>query len=160
VFEELRDVSPGPSQLNFGSPGTFQRSQSSDRHEAPALARRAAGDRGWLLWWRWRRSVQGHCFVYRLRRASGHQPSFLISGLARSFVCDPTCRLDPGRVSRRSTASFLSSHRWVPPAAWDDFEPMLGDEEWVTSNFSQLNRSRRALAHTAGSPRQTWSGWS
>jgi hypothetical protein len=31
---------------------------------------------------------------------------------------------------------------------WSDFEPILGDQEWVSSYFSELNRTRRALAHT------------
>lgn len=31
---------------------------------------------------------------------------------------------------------------------WALFEPILGDQGWVTSYFAELNRTRRALAHT------------
>lgn len=31
---------------------------------------------------------------------------------------------------------------------WALFEPLLGDQAWVTSYFAELNRTRRALAHT------------
>ncbi|GAA3834946.1 hypothetical protein KACC15558_13580 [Brevibacterium ammoniilyticum] len=31
---------------------------------------------------------------------------------------------------------------------WDLFEPLLGDQTWVTAYFAELNRTRRALAHT------------
>ncbi len=31
---------------------------------------------------------------------------------------------------------------------WSLFEPVLGDQDWVTAYFAELNRTRRALAHT------------
>jgi Swt1-like HEPN len=31
---------------------------------------------------------------------------------------------------------------------WDAFEDLLGDRDWVTYYFSEMNTSRRALAHT------------
>lgn len=31
---------------------------------------------------------------------------------------------------------------------WEHFEPLLGDESWVKYYFEELNRTRRALAHT------------
>jgi Swt1-like HEPN len=31
---------------------------------------------------------------------------------------------------------------------WEHFEPLLGDESWVRYYFEELNRTRRALAHT------------
>lgn len=31
---------------------------------------------------------------------------------------------------------------------WALFEPILGDQAWVTAYFAELNRTRRALAHT------------
>jgi Swt1-like HEPN len=31
---------------------------------------------------------------------------------------------------------------------WDLFEDLLGDPDWVTAYFSEMNTSRRALAHT------------
>lgn len=31
---------------------------------------------------------------------------------------------------------------------WLHFEPLLGDSEWVSHYFAELNRTRRALAHT------------
>ena len=33
-------------------------------------------------------------------------------------------------------------------AQWTLFEPLLGDREWVAYYFAELNRTRRALAHT------------
>jgi hypothetical protein len=33
---------------------------------------------------------------------------------------------------------------------WAHFEDILGDEEWVARYFSEVNRTRRALAHTGG----------
>lgn len=33
-------------------------------------------------------------------------------------------------------------------ARWDAFEPLLGDLDWVTYYFGEMNRTRRALAHT------------
>lgn len=31
---------------------------------------------------------------------------------------------------------------------WDLFEDLLGDQDWVLSYFNEMNRTRRALAHT------------
>ncbi len=31
---------------------------------------------------------------------------------------------------------------------WQHFEPLLGDQAWVNYYFAELNRTRRALAHT------------
>lgn len=31
---------------------------------------------------------------------------------------------------------------------WPDFEDLLGDQGWVESYFTEMNRTRRALAHT------------
>jgi len=31
---------------------------------------------------------------------------------------------------------------------WAHFEQLLGDKDWVVNYFAELNRSRRALAHT------------
>ncbi|MFO6454031.1 MULTISPECIES: Swt1 family HEPN domain-containing protein [unclassified Aeromicrobium] len=31
---------------------------------------------------------------------------------------------------------------------WEHFEALLGDQDWVTYYFAELNRTRRALAHT------------
>ena len=31
---------------------------------------------------------------------------------------------------------------------WQFFEPLLGDQSWVNYYFAELNRTRRALAHT------------
>lgn len=31
---------------------------------------------------------------------------------------------------------------------WDDFADLLGDRRWVENYFSEMNRTRRALAHT------------
>ena len=31
---------------------------------------------------------------------------------------------------------------------WDHFADLLGDADWVTAYFSEMNRTRRALAHT------------
>ncbi len=31
---------------------------------------------------------------------------------------------------------------------WDHFEQLLGDKDWLVNYFAELNRSRRALAHT------------
>jgi hypothetical protein len=31
---------------------------------------------------------------------------------------------------------------------WQHFEPLLGDQAWVNFYFAELNRTRRALAHT------------
>jgi hypothetical protein len=33
-------------------------------------------------------------------------------------------------------------------ARWDDFADLLGDSRWVENYFAEMNRSRRALAHT------------
>ena len=33
-------------------------------------------------------------------------------------------------------------------ASWENFEPLLGDDSWVRYYFEELNRTRRALAHT------------
>lgn len=33
-------------------------------------------------------------------------------------------------------------------AQWEHFEPLLGDKEWVAYYFAEMNRTRRALAHT------------
>jgi hypothetical protein len=33
-------------------------------------------------------------------------------------------------------------------AQWDSFEPLLGDRAWVAYYFAEMNRTRRALAHT------------
>lgn len=31
---------------------------------------------------------------------------------------------------------------------WEDFEDLLGDKDWVANYFKEINRTRRALAHT------------
>ena len=31
---------------------------------------------------------------------------------------------------------------------WEDFEDLLGDQAWVENYFKEMNRTRRALAHT------------
>lgn len=39
-------------------------------------------------------------------------------------------------------------YRDIILSQWSLFEPVLGDEDWVTAYFSEFNRTRRALAHT------------
>jgi hypothetical protein len=33
-------------------------------------------------------------------------------------------------------------------ARWSDFEDLIGDRQWIERYFEEMNRSRRALAHT------------